>query len=63
MNHTATHQARAPGASTQSGPENLSGIRHSVAIGSGKRGVRKSTVSDLTMLGIGLKRRSESQCG
>jgi hypothetical protein len=63
MNHTATHQARAPGASPQSGPEKLPGIPHIVAIRSGKRGVVKSAVSDTTMLGIGLKRRSESHCG
>jgi Mrp family chromosome partitioning ATPase len=63
MNHTATHQARAAGASPQSGPEKLPEIRQFVAIGSGKGGVGKSTVSGLTMLGIGLKRRSESHCG
>ena len=63
MNQTAIHQARAPGASPQSGPEKRPGIRHIVAIGSGKRGVGKSTVSDLTVLGIGLKRRSESHYG
>ena len=45
MNHTATHQAGAPGSSPQSGPEKLPGIRHIVAIGSGKGGVGKSTVS------------------
>ena len=45
MNHTATHQAGAPGASPQTGPEKLPGIRHIVAIGSGKGGVGKSTVS------------------
>jgi ATP-binding protein involved in chromosome partitioning len=45
MNHTATHQAGAPGASPQPGPEKLPGIRHIVAIGSGKGGVGKSTVS------------------
>jgi hypothetical protein len=32
MNHTATHQAGAPGASPQSGPEKLPGIRYIVAI-------------------------------
>src|SRR3981081_2702872 len=45
MNHTAPHQAGAPGASPQTGPEKLPGIRHIVAIGSGKGGVGKSTVS------------------
>src|ERR1700730_54046 len=45
MNHTATHQAGAPGASPQTGPEKLPGIRHIVAIGSGKGGVGKSTVT------------------
>src|ERR1700692_1799331 len=46
MNDTATHQAGAPGASPpQTGPEKLPGIRHIVAIGSGKGGVGKSTVS------------------
>jgi ATP-binding protein involved in chromosome partitioning len=45
MNHTATHQAGAPGASPQTGPKKLPGIRHIVAIGSGKGGVGKSTVS------------------
>ncbi|TLZ43375.1 MAG: sodium:proton antiporter, partial [Gammaproteobacteria bacterium] len=45
MDQTATHQAEAPGASPQSGPERLPGIRHIVAIGSGKGGVGKSTVS------------------
>ena len=38
MDHTATHQAGAPGASAQTGPEKLPGIRHIVAIGSGKGG-------------------------
>lgn len=42
MNQAATHQA---GASPQGGPEKLPGIRHIVAIGSGKGGVGKSTVS------------------
>src|SRR5665811_2156299 len=42
MNHTVTHQA---GASPQTGPEKLPGIRHIVAISSGKGGVGKSTVS------------------
>ena len=45
MNHTATHQAGAPSASPQADPEKLPGIRHIVAIGSGKGGVGKSTVS------------------
>jgi ATP-binding protein involved in chromosome partitioning len=45
MNHTGTHQAGAPGASPQTSPEKLPGIRHIVAIGSGKGGVGKSTVS------------------
>ena len=45
MNHTATPQAGTPGASPQSGPEKLPGIRHIVAVGSGKGGVGKSTVS------------------
>jgi ATP-binding protein involved in chromosome partitioning len=45
MNHAVTHQAGAPGASPQGGPEKLPGIRHIVAIGSGKGGVGKSTVS------------------
>jgi ATP-binding protein involved in chromosome partitioning len=45
MDHTATHQAAAPGASPQTGSERLPGIRHIVAISSGKGGVGKSTVS------------------
>jgi len=45
MSHTATHQAGAQGASPETGPEKLPGIRHIVAIGSGKGGVGKSTVS------------------
>jgi ATP-binding protein involved in chromosome partitioning len=45
MNHTTTHQPGVPGASPQTGPEKLPGIRHIVAIGSGKGGVGKSTVS------------------
>src|ERR1017187_490567 len=45
MNHTPTHQPGVPGASPQTGPEKLPGIRHIVAIGSGKGGVGKSTVS------------------
>ena len=50
MNHTATHQAGTAGASPQNGPEKLPGIRHIVAIGSGKGGVGKWTVSDLTIV-------------
>jgi len=42
MNQAATHPA---GASPQGGPEKLPGIRHIVAIASGKGGVGKSTVS------------------
>ena len=45
MNHAAPPQAGALGASPQVGPEKLPGIRHIVAIGSGKGGVGKSTVS------------------
>jgi hypothetical protein len=36
MNHTVTHQAGASEASPQTGPEKLPGIRHIVAISSGK---------------------------
>jgi len=45
MDHTATHQAEAPGVSPPTGLERLPGIRHIVAISSGKGGVGKSTVS------------------
>ncbi len=45
MNDTAAHQTGAPGASPHTGTEKLPGIRHIVAIGSGKGGVGKSTVS------------------
>jgi ATP-binding protein involved in chromosome partitioning len=45
MNHTAPPPAGASGASAPTGPEKLPGIRHIVAVGSGKGGVGKSTVS------------------
>jgi ATP-binding protein involved in chromosome partitioning len=45
MNHTAPHPHDTPGALAQTDPEKLPGIRHIVAIGSGKGGVGKSTVS------------------
>jgi ATP-binding protein involved in chromosome partitioning len=45
MNHTPTHQYDKADVPTQTGPERLPGIRHIVAIGSGKGGVGKSTVS------------------
>ena len=45
MDPSATHKAGAPAASPQPGPEKLPGIRHIVAVGSGKGGVGKSTVS------------------
>src|ERR1039457_4072173 len=54
MNHTATHKAGAPAASPQPGPEKLPGIRHIVAVGSGKGGVGKSRVS--ANLGVVLQR-------